>query len=168
MFRLFVNVAEKISEWGGRAGMGLALLLVFISAFETGERYIFHRSSTAIQELTWHFFALIFLLGSAYTLKCNGHVRVDILYDRMSERGRALVNILSVFLLLIPFCIMIIWFSWDWVIQAFLMAEKSSDPGGLPARWILKGALPLGFAMLLIQGLAETVKDFRVLFRKKA
>jgi len=168
MVRFFVSVTEWISEWGGRVGMSLTLLLVFISAFETGERYIFHQSSTPVQELAWHFFTLIFLLGFAYTLKHNGHVRVDIFYDRMSERGQAVINILSVLLLLIPFCIMIIGFSWDWVIQSFRMAEKSSDPGGLPARWILKGALPLGFAMLLIQGLAETVKNLRLLFSKKA
>lgn len=167
MLRGFVRVCERISEWGGRAAMWLALLLVFISAFETGERYLFHHSSTPVQELTWHFFALIFLLGFAYTLKCNGHVRVDIFYNRMSETGKAVINILSVLLLLIPFCVMIIGFSWDWVVKSFQIGEHSPDPGGLPALWILKGALPFGFGMLLLQGLAEVVKDLHILFRKE-
>jgi len=167
MIRALIRGIEGLSAWSGRIAMGFALLLVLITAFETGERYLLNRSSSAIQELTWHLFAAIFLLGFAQTLREDGHVRVDIFYDRLPKRGKAAVNLLSMVLLLIPFCLMMIGFSWDWVAKAYLMGEKSPDPGGLPARWLLKAAVPAGFGLLLLQGLVEIVKNSRLLFGRK-
>lgn len=160
---------EWLSEWTGRATMWLALILVLITTFETGERYLFNRSSSAVQELQWHIYSLIFLLGFAYTLRHDGHVRVDIFYDKMPERWKAVINLSSMVLLLIPFCVMIIGFSWDWVVKAYEIGEKSPDPGGLPGRWLLKGAIPVGFGLLLLQGIVEIVKNLRmILLGKKA
>jgi len=167
MIRGLIRAIEGLSAWSGRIAMALSLLLVLITAFETGERYLLHRSSSAIQELTWHLYAAIFLLGFAQTLREDGHVRVDIFYARLPERGKAAVNILSMVFLLIPFCVMMIGFSWEWVVKAFLMAEKSPDPGGLPAIWVLKGLLPVGFGLLLLQGLVELVKNSRLLFGRR-
>jgi TRAP-type mannitol/chloroaromatic compound transport system permease small subunit len=126
-----------------------------------------NRSSGAIQELTWHLYAAIFLLGFAQTLREDGHVRVDIFYDRFSRRGQALVNMLSTVFLLIPFCLMMIGFSWGWVVKAFLLSERSPDPGGLPALWILKSLVPVGFGLLLLQGLAEIFKKARILLGRE-
>jgi TRAP-type mannitol/chloroaromatic compound transport system permease small subunit len=167
MIRGLLRGIEGLSEWSGRIAMGFTLLLVFLTAFETGERYLLNRSSSAIQELTWHLYAAIFLLGFAQTLREDGHVRVDIFYDRLPKRGKAAVNILSMVFLLIPFCLMMIGFSWGWVVKAFLISEKSPDPGGLPALWVLKALLPVGFGLLLLQGLAEIVKNSRLLFGRK-
>jgi len=138
--------------------MGFALLLVLITAFETGERYLLNRSSSAVQELTWHLYAAIFLLGFAQTLREDGHVRVDIFYDRLSTKAQAWINILSMVFLLIPFCLRMIGFSWEWVVRAFVISEKSPDPGGLPALWVLKAMVPVGFGLLLLQGIAEILK----------
>ncbi len=162
-----LKAIESLSEWSGRATSWLALILVLITAFETGERYLFNRSSSAIQELQWHIYSLIFLLGFAYTLRHDGHVRVDIFYDRMSDRWKAVVNLSSMVLLLIPFCVMMIGFSLDWVVKAYEIGEKSPDPGGLPARWLLKGAIPVGFGLLLLQGISEIVKNLRTIISRK-
>jgi TRAP-type mannitol/chloroaromatic compound transport system permease small subunit len=163
MIQLLVRGIEGLSEWTGRIAMAFALILVLLTAFETGERYLLNRSSGAVQELTWHLYAAIFLLGFAQTLREDGHVRVDIFYDRLPKKGQATVNILSMILLLIPFCIMMIGFSWGWVVNAFLISERSPDPGGLPALWVLKGMVPVGFGLLLLQGLVEIFKNCRLL-----
>jgi TRAP-type mannitol/chloroaromatic compound transport system permease small subunit len=163
MLQVLVRAIEGLSAWSGRVAMGFSLLLVLITAFETGERYLLNRSSGAVQELTWHLYAAIFLLGFAQTLREDGHVRVDIFYNRLSERGQALVNILSMVFLLIPFCVMMIGFSWGWAVKAFLISERSPDPGGLPALWILKSLVPIAFGLLLLQGLAEIFKKTRLL-----
>jgi len=167
MFRGLVRGIEGLSAWSGRIAMGFALLLVLLTAFETGERYLLNRSSGAVQELTWHLYAAIFLLGFAQTLREDGHVRVDIFYDRLSKKGQALINILSMVFLLIPFCLMMIGFSWGWVVKAFLMSERSPDPGGLPALWVLKAMVPVGFGLLLLQGLVELFKNSRFLLGRK-
>jgi TRAP-type mannitol/chloroaromatic compound transport system permease small subunit len=167
MFRGLVRGIEGLSALSGRIAMGFALLLVLLTAFETGERYLLNRSSGAVQELTWHLYAAIFLLGFAQTLREDGHVRVDIFYDRLSKKRQALVNVLSMIFLLIPFCLMMIGFSWDWVVKSFLMSERSPDPGGLPALWVLKAMVPVGFGLLLLQGLVELIKNFRFLLGRK-
>jgi TRAP-type mannitol/chloroaromatic compound transport system permease small subunit len=167
MVRILIRGIEGLSGWSGRIAMGFALLLVLVTAFETGERYLLNRSSGALQELTWHLYSAIFLLGFAQTLREDGHVRVDIFYNRLEPRGRALINLLSMIFLLVPFCIMMIGFSWEWVVKSFQMSERSPDPGGLPALWVLKGLIPLGFGLLLLQGVAEIFKNWRVLFGKK-
>lgn len=159
----FVRGIDVLSEWSGRAVCWLALLLVLVTAYETGQRYLFRQASTALQELTWHIYSVLFLLGFAYTLKHDGHVRVDIFYDRMSPRVKALVNLFSMVFLLVPFCLLMIWLSWDWVVRAYEIGERSGDPGGLPARWVLKAMIPVGFGLLVLQGLGEIVRNLRAL-----
>jgi len=167
MVRILIRAIEGLSGWSGRIAMAFALLLVLVTSFETAERYLLHRSSGAVQELTWHLYAAIFLLGFAQTLREDGHVRVDIFYNRLEPRGRAVINVLSMVFLLVPFCIMMIGFSWEWVVKSFQMSERSPDPGGLPALWVLKGLIPVSFGLLLLQGLVEIFKNSQVLLGKK-
>jgi TRAP-type mannitol/chloroaromatic compound transport system permease small subunit len=123
-------------------------------------RYLFNSGSIGIQELEWHLFSIIFLLGSAYTLKHNEHVRLDIFYNSkfMNERARAWCDVLGTLLILLPFCLLIIISAWPFVTQSYIHNEISPDPGGLPARWFIKAAIPFSFFMLLIQGIAEALK----------
>jgi TRAP-type mannitol/chloroaromatic compound transport system permease small subunit len=123
-------------------------------------RYLFNSGSIAIQELEWHLFSIIFLLGSAYTLKHNEHVRLDIFYNSkfMNETTRAWFDVLGTLLILLPFCLLIIVSAWPFVTQAYIHNETSPDPGGLSARWLIKSTIPLGFFMLLMQGVAEVLK----------
>ena len=152
---------ERFSEACGRGLSWLVLALVLLVFYDVIMRYFFLSGSIAIQELEWHLFSLIFLLGAAYTLKHDDHVRLDLVYRSrfMSDYRQAWVNLVSSLLFLIPFCILIIKSSWPFVFQAYQFAEGSPDPGGLPYRWVLKAAIPLGFVLLIIQGAGETLKS---------
>jgi len=156
---------DSIAEWTGRAVSWLVLAMVLLIAYDVAMRYLFQAGSVALQELEWHLFALLFLLGAAYTFKHDGHVRVDILYHgrRMSHRGRAWIDLLGGLLLLVPFCLLIIVSSFPFVETAFAMREGSPDPGGLPYRFLLKAAIPLAFGLLLLQGIAHMLRSAQVL-----
>jgi TRAP-type mannitol/chloroaromatic compound transport system permease small subunit len=160
------HAIEALSEWSGRAIAWLVLAMTLIIVYDVGMRYLFQSGSILLQELQWHLFALIFLLGAAYTLKHDGHVRVDLFYRSryLSERGRALVDLLGSALLLIPFCLLIISGSIPFVESAYRFGESSPDPGGLPHRFLLKAAIPLGFALLVFQGIALMIRSAQTLF----
>ncbi|MFQ5848317.1 MAG: TRAP transporter small permease subunit, partial [Candidatus Methylomirabilales bacterium] len=132
----------------------IALVLVLVVAWNVIVRYLFHRGSVAMQELEWHLFGPLFLLTAAYTLVYDEHVRVDILYSRFSARTRAYVDFVGSLLFLIPVCIIIIWTSWSFIGASWAAGEGSPDPGGLPARYILKAIMPIGFALLGLQGVS--------------
>ena len=161
---------EAISEWTGRAAAWLVLGMVFLIVYDVAMRYLFRSGSVALQELEWHLFALVFLLGAAYTLKHDDHVRVDVLYQSqwMTPRRRALVNLLGTVLFLMPFCLLVIVSAWPFVYDSFLHAEGSPDPGGLPHRWLLKAAIPVAFGLLLLQGLANAIRALQTLLHKDA
>jgi len=165
--KFFIRIIDFIGEWSGRVVMWLGLLLFIVTAYETIQRYLFRHTSVALQETTWHLYSLLFLLGLAYTLKHDGHVRVDIFYDRMSIRKQAMVNLFSLLILLIPFCLLMIGFSWKFFIAAYQIGERSGDPGGLPARWLLKAIIPLSFGLLLLQGVSDFFKNLQTLFLKE-
>jgi TRAP-type mannitol/chloroaromatic compound transport system permease small subunit len=161
---------ETVSEWSGRAVAWLVLVLVLIIGFDVLMRYLFREGSVALQELEWHLFALIFLLGAAYTFKHDAHVRVDIFYQSqwMNARRRAWVDLLGGVFLLLPFCVLVIVSSGPFVANAFAMGEGSPDPGGLPYRFLLKAAIPVGFGLLLLQGVAHMLRSLQTLLDKDA
>lgn len=163
------NGIDRFNEAVGRALSWLVLALTLLVAYDVTMRYFFQSGSIAIQELEWHLFSLIFLLGAAYTLKHDAHVRLDLFYKSrfMDARRRAWVNLAGSLLFLIPFCVLVAVSAWPFVSQAYLFAEGSPDPGGLPFRWILKAAIPLGFLLLVAQGLAEALKNLAVLLDRR-
>ena len=172
MLQLMQNFSERIERFSELIGRGLSwlvLALVLLVGYDVMMRYFFRSGSIAIQELEWHLFSLIFLLGAAYTLKHDDHVRLDLFYRSrfMSDYRRAWVNLLCSLLFLIPFCILIIKSSWPFVFQAYQFAEGSPDPGGLPYRWVLKAAIPLGYFLLIIQGLSECLKNLSFILDRK-
>ena len=112
-----------------------------------------------MQELEWHLFAIIFLVGAAYTLKYDRHVRVDVLYMKFKPKTKAWVNFLGSLIFLLPVCLIGIWSSKNFVMNSFLIGEGSPDPGGLPARYILKAVIPIGFFLLLLQGMALSFRS---------
>jgi TRAP-type mannitol/chloroaromatic compound transport system permease small subunit len=163
--RLFINLIDTFIEWTGKTASWLVLALVLLICYDVAMRYLFQQGSVALQELEWHLFALIFLLGSAYTLKHDEHVRVDIIYQSrfMSDKRRALVNIIGTLFLLLPFCILVLTSSWPFVENAFYYNEGSPDPGGLPYRFLLKGSLLIAFGLLILQALADMARNFLLL-----
>ncbi len=157
-----IRILNSLSEWTGRLTAWLVLLMVLLIVYDVSNRYLFATGSVALQEWQWHLFALIFLLGAAYTFKHDEHVRIDIIYQSrwVGDRGRAWVNLVGGVFFLIPFCLLIIYSSWPFVHDAYLHRESSPDPGGLPYRFLLKGAIPLGFALLMVQGVANSLSQF--------
>ena len=156
-----ITIIDSMTEWLGRTASWLVLAMVLLICYDVAMRYLFQQGSVALQELEWHLFALIFLLGAAYTLKHDQHVRVDIFYQSrfVSDRQRAWIDILGTLLLLMPFCLLVLVTSWPFVENAFYYQEGSPDPGGLPYRFLLKASLLIAFALLILQGLAEILKN---------
>ena len=158
-----IKVANFIDHLNEKAGIftgWLTVVLVLLVCYDVFTRYLLQSSSTGVQELEWHLFAVIFLIAAAYTLKHDKHVRVDILYIKLSPAKKAWINFFGSIIFLIPFSILIIYTSKDFVINSFLIGETSPDPGGLPARYILKACIPLAFLLLLLQGVSLAIKSF--------
>jgi len=176
-----MRAVDAFSEWTGRAVMWLAAAMVLITAYNVFERYFLGRNTTYLIELNWHLYSLVFLLGAAYTLKHDAHVRVDLIYHNLGPRGRAWVNAFGVLAFLLPVCIVVIWVSIvgrplplpnrpfpDWVPtwfdhsfvgRAWRFKQGSPDPGGLPYWYVLKTAIPVGFFFLSLQGVAELIRN---------
>ena len=145
---------DSLNQWVGRGVAWVTLGLVLVVFVDVVMRYLFNTSFVFTQELEWHLFGFIFLMGAGYTLLHDGHVRVDIVYQRLGFKSRAWVNLGGVLLFLIPGCIMVIATSWKFTMTSFAMLEGSPDPGGIPFRFILKGCIPVGFTLLLLQGIS--------------
>jgi len=151
---------DALNERVGTFAGWLTSLLVVVVCYDVFTRYVLKKSSIAVQELEWHLFAVIFLLGAAYTLKQDRHVRVDVLYTRFSPRIKAHVNFWGSIIFLIPFAVLIVLTTRDFVANSFIVGETSPDPGGLPARYLLKACIPLGFFLVLLQGISLMLRSF--------
>ncbi|MEF3254903.1 MAG: TRAP transporter small permease subunit [Deferribacterales bacterium] len=156
--KLIIKIADKISGFFGYIGAWLTSALVAVIIYDVFTRYFLNSSKIWVQELEWHIFAVIILFGAAYTLRQNGHVRVDFIYGKLSHKKKALIDFLGVLILLIPFSILIIYTSKEFVLSSWQVNEGSPDPGGLPARYILKAMIPFGFLLLIIQGISMFLK----------
>ena len=161
------NFIDSLNEKVGFAVAWLTTALVLVVCYDVFTRYLLKSSVVAIQELEWHLFAIIFLLGAAYTLKHDRHVRVDVFFVKMSKKTQAWINFLGSLIFLIPFALLVIYSSRNFVITSFLIGEKSPDPGGLPARYILKACIPIGFFLLFLQGISLTIKSYFTLTGKE-
>lgn len=155
----YIEFVNRINSTIGKYTSWLTSVLVLVVVFDVIIRYIFNESSVAIQELEWHLFAIIFLMGAAYTLQNDDHVRVDLFYSMFNLKQKAWLNIIGTIIFLIPFTLLIIYASQNYVINSFTLNESSPDPGGLPARYILKTIIPLSFLFLLLQGFSLLFKS---------
>ncbi len=158
-----VRWIENLNEAVGKAVSWLSAILVLIVCLDVIIRRFIGGQATWVMELEWHLFALIFLLGAAYTLKNDRHVRVDLFYANFSKRDKALVNLFGTLLFLLPWTAILIYFSFQYGKISWLVAEKSPDPGGLPARYVVKFCITLGFLLLFLQGVAEALKALSIL-----
>jgi TRAP-type mannitol/chloroaromatic compound transport system permease small subunit len=167
-----INLSSKIdgfTEYTGKLISWLVIILVLLVGYDVSMRYLLQSGSIGIQEMEWHLFSVIFLLGAAYTLKHDEHVRLDVLYRSgfLNDRFRAWIDVFGAIFILLPFCLLIIISAWPFVSQAFIHNEASPDPGGLPFRWIIKTMIPIGFFMLLLQGIAELIKKLSIALEKE-
>ena len=156
------RLIDALSERVGRVVIWLVLVATVISAGNALARYALGVSSNAWLEIQWYLFGAMFLLAAGYTLKHDGHVRIDIVYNRLGPRGRAWVDLAGGLLFLLPMALLLMWLSWPMFHEAWVTQEHSPDAGGL-LRWPVKLLLPAGFALLALQGVAEIIKRLALL-----
>jgi len=170
-----VNFLKKISQFidalNEKTGLFAAWLTTFMVitvVYDVIMRYGFKKGNIAVQEMEWHIFAVVFLIGAAYALKKDAHVRVDILYTKLSAKKRAWIDLLGTFIFLIPFCILVIYSTTTFIESSWAVREVSPDPGGLPCRYILKAMIPAGFFLLILQGISQAIKNILVIAGKES
>ena len=154
---------DRLSEWTGRTIAWLTLGMVLVTFAVVLLRYLFNTGWIAMQESITTMHALVFMLGAAYTLRHDGHVRVDIFYQKFGPRGRAWVDLFGTLLLLLPVTVFIAWSSWEYVAIAWDLKEGSREAGGLPGVYLLKTAIPLMAALMLLQGISLALRSVLVL-----
>ncbi len=162
-FRKLCQSIDTLNRWVGHVVAWATALVVVVVFTDVVMRYAFNTSFVFTQEMEWHLFAFIFLMGAGATLLNDGHVRVDVFYQRMSPKGRAWVNLTGVLFFLIPGCFMIVVTSLKFVSSAYAVMEGSPDPGGVPFRFIVKSFIPAGIFLLLIQGVAMGIRSFFII-----
>ncbi len=154
---------DQLNDWTGRLTAWLTLMMVAVTFAVVVLRYLFDLGSIALQESITFMHAMVFMLGAAYTLRHEGHVRVDIFYSRLNERRRAWVDLFGVLFLLLPVTLFISWVSWEYVSSSWALLEGSREAGGLPGVFLLKSLIPLMALLLLLQGLAMGLRALCVL-----
>ncbi len=183
---LFIAAVNRLMDWLGRIASALLIVLVLIMSFNVIARYAF-TSSIGLEELSWHFYAAIFLLGIPHALKAGAHVRVDLFYERLTPKTQALIDLVGTLVFLIPTCLVVCWAGWNFTVSAYQLGgqpesvsqffeqlvtvgigEKSQDPGGLLNRWIIKGVIPLSFFFLLMAGIAMMLEKIQFLLTLQA
>ena len=164
----FISFLDNLSEKIGRTIAWLTLFMVITQFIVVVLRYLFNIGWIAMQESILYMHALVFMLGAAYTLKHNAHVRVDIFYHKMTHRGKAWVDVLGTLLLLLPVCIFIFSYSWEYVANSWALLESSREAGGLPGLFVLKTSLLAMAGLLGLQGISLLLKNLLVLLNSDA
>ena len=159
----FSRAVDALNEKIGKTAAWLILVAVLVSTINALFRYGFSISSNAWLELQWYLFAGTFLLCAPWTLKCNEHIRIDVVTGRFSPQVHAKIDIVGGLLFLIPMCVVILWSAVPFALESITSGENSSNAGGLIV-WPAKLLIPVGFTLLLLQGISEVIK--RVAFLK--
>lgn len=159
---LLLTWLDGLSEVVGRSIAWLVLLMMVVQFAIVVMRYIFSIHSTIMQESVMYMHAMVFMLGAAWTLRHDGHVRVDIFYRRMSARGRAWVDLFGTLFLLFPVTLFIAYMSFGYVINSWTIMERSPD-GGIPAVYLLKSLILIMMTLLFLQGIAEIMRKILIL-----
>ncbi|MBX2847976.1 MAG: TRAP transporter small permease subunit [Acidiferrobacterales bacterium] len=181
MLKTLEHGINRVTDCLGYLAATLLILLVVVMAYNVIGRYAFSASSLGLEELSWHFYTAIFLLGIPFALKTGSHVRVDLLYDRFSRKTQALIDLIGSVFFLIPTCLVVIWSGWEFTASSYNLGaqpdsissffqqlfntgigEKSQDPGGLLNRWIIKGVIPVSFFFLLLSSVAFFIQRLNV------
>jgi len=152
---------EKIIKKIGDTCSWLSFILVILISLDVFLRYVFNFSSASLYELEWHMFAVIFMVGSSLTLQKDEHVRVDVFYNKFSDKGKNIINLIGNIIFLLPFSLIIFYTSIPFVEDSFKILESSPDPGGLPFRFLIKSIIPISFLLLAIQGVLNVFKNLK-------
>lgn len=168
-----IRAIDIMSNWLGKLAAIFLICLVLLISYNVIMRYAFQASSIGLEELSWHLYAAVFLLGIPFALKTESHVRVDLIFSTLNPRTQALIDLIGACVFLIPTCVVVIWSGWLFTMAAYELGpqpgslrefftmlvsegigEQSQDPGGLLNRWIIKGVIPLAFFFLLVSAIS--------------
>ncbi|MEP3350114.1 MAG: TRAP transporter small permease subunit [Marinomonas sp.] len=186
MLQKIEKIINKIMDMVGYVSSFLLIALTLIISYNVIGRYAFNRSSIALDELSWHIYSSLFLLGISYALRTESHVRVDIVFERLSSRTQAIINTLGSLVFLFPLCLITVYYGWQFMMESYLwgehpdtvtgwftqlfttgIGEKSSDPGGLLNRFLIKGMIPLSFLFLILSSVAFLIKNVSTLLNRQ-
>jgi TRAP-type mannitol/chloroaromatic compound transport system permease small subunit len=148
--KITIAILEKFINAIGYICAALMLLMLFTVFYDVLSRYLFNSVSIGMQELEWHFFAAMFMFGIGYTLKEDGHVRVDVFFDKMSPRKQAWIDLIGSLFFALPIAILILYYGISYAHDSYVMNEGSGDPGGLPNRWIIRAVIPASAGFLIL------------------
>jgi len=163
MIERLLTTTESFIDWTGRAVSWCSLLLVLVTFVVVVLRYAFDTGSIALQESSTYLHAALFLIGMAYTLQHDAHVRVDILYARFSTSTKAWVNLCGALFMLLPFMLFISWISWEYILDSWSVLEGSREAGGLPAVFLLKSLILVMTTLLSLQALALVGRNIQTI-----
>lgn len=161
-----IHLIDGINERIGKTVAWLTVVMVLVMGLIVLLRYTLNIGWTAMQESVTYCYGLVFMLGAAYTLKHNGHVRVDIIYRRCSQVTRAWIDFAGLIFLLGPFCAFIIWSSWDYVGASWSIHERSREASGLPGLFVLKTLIPVMAGLVLLQGISQALQNLMIILRQ--
>ncbi len=159
--------SSKIDPVLARIGESVSWLWLLLLAVIVGNvtmRYAFGEGRIELEEIQWHLYSVGFLLGLSYAFQADVHIRVDVLSQRWPGRWRAWLELYGLLLALLPFIVLVLWYSVPFVASSWAANEISPSPGGLPLRWLIKAVLPLGFFLLLLAALSRLSRIWRYLF----
>ena len=156
---------EQFIDWSGRTVSWLSLALVLVTFLVVVLRYIFDEGSIALQEMSTYLHACVFLVGMAYTMQQDAHVRVDIFYARLSPRAKAWVNLSGTLFLLLPFMLFVSWISWQYIADSWSVLEGSREAGGLPGVFLLKSLILVMTFLLSLQALTQIARNIETILK---
>jgi len=165
--KILVSI-EALIDWSGRTVSWLSLLLVLVTFTVVVLRYVFDTGAIALQETSSYLHATIFLVGMAYTMQQNAHVRVDIFYSRCSKQTKAWIDLFGALFLLLPFMLFVSWISWQYILDSWSVLEGSREAGGLPAVFLLKSLILVMTALLTLQAFTQIARNIITLLNTDA
>ncbi len=168
MFNNALARIESFIDWTGRTVSWLSLFLVLITFIVVVLRYVFDTGSIALQEITTYLHASVFLIGMAYTMQQNAHVRVDIFYARFSRQTKAWVDLFGVLFFLLPFMLFISWISWVYIANSWSVFEGSREAGGLPGVFLLKSLILVMTFLLSLQAFTQIARNIETILGKNS
>ncbi len=161
------RISDRFDKWIvliGRIAAWSGVLLIAVTIFDVVTRRFLVLGSTKLQELEWHFHVVLFVFCIGYAYLKDAHVRIDLVRERLSERTQWWIELLGCLLFLIPYCALVIYFSYDFTVRSFATQEISASATGLTHRWIIKSAIPIGFTLLALSGLVVVFRKLVELF----
>lgn len=158
------DLLETVVGFVGRASAWLWVVLILLIVVNVALRYVVGTNFIAMEEMQWHLYAVGFLMALSFAVLTDGHVRVDVLAERLTLRARAWIELLGIGLLLFPFIYVVLYWAFPFVLRAYEIGEVSAAPGGLPYRWAIKSFIIVGFVLLALAALARLLRVTACLF----